>query len=414
MARLSFSAILAVLAFLNLASAAPTKAPLTLNAIRNPQYRPDGRLEYARALAKWGGSIPDALANYALSKTKGDTGVVSAQSFVHDREYLTPIGIGTPAQTLMLDLDTGSSDFWVYSSETDPTILGNRTRYVTADSSTSRLIPNSSWSIEYGDGSFAMGDAHLDTIHVGGIEVQDAVVETAKRVSDQMAADLALNGIFGLAYGLGSEVTPRVPTVYQKMSPLLHRNVFTADLKFLADGTYQFGAIDHSKFTGDIHWTPLMADAKFWQFDFSSFNVENSNTWYWYKWSAIADTGTSLMLMGNDMVKYYYSRVKGATFNESTGLWVYPCSTVLPDFNFGLGNGSSNWTATVPGRFINYTVYDAGATGGRHGHGVKCMGGIQGNGGANFSILGDVFLKAFYAIFDVAGRRVGFADKPLN
>jgi hypothetical protein len=37
-------------------------------------------------------------------------GVVSAQSFVHDREYLTPIGIGTPAQTLMLDLDTGSSD----------------------------------------------------------------------------------------------------------------------------------------------------------------------------------------------------------------------------------------------------------------------------------------------------------------
>jgi hypothetical protein len=73
MARLSFTAILAVLSFLGPASTAPTAAPLTVNAIRNPSYKPDGRLEYARALAKWGGSIPDALAEHAFSKSKGDS-----------------------------------------------------------------------------------------------------------------------------------------------------------------------------------------------------------------------------------------------------------------------------------------------------------------------------------------------------
>jgi hypothetical protein len=35
---------------------------------------------------------------------------VSAQTQADDREYLTPIGVGTPPQTIILDLDTGSAD----------------------------------------------------------------------------------------------------------------------------------------------------------------------------------------------------------------------------------------------------------------------------------------------------------------
>jgi hypothetical protein len=35
---------------------------------------------------------------------------VSAETQGGDREYLTPIGIGTPPQSILLDLDTGSAD----------------------------------------------------------------------------------------------------------------------------------------------------------------------------------------------------------------------------------------------------------------------------------------------------------------
>lgn len=155
--------------------------------------------------------------------------------------------------------------------------------------------------------------------------------------------------------------------------------------------------------------------------------MEGQADWYLSNFTAIADTGTTLLLLNRDMTELYYSSVPGAKQNWTVGgIWTFPCQLEedhhpeesgsqegwgggegrggggLPDFEVGFENG---FVARVPGRFMNYTVMpdDAG----------RCMGGLQ-EWDYEFGIFGDVFLKAVYAVFDVGGGRIGFAEKDLG
>ena len=59
--------------------------------------------------------------------TFNPVGNITATTIEQDLEYLSLIGFGTPPQYIPVDLDTGSTDVWVYSAGMAPKDTANRT-----------------------------------------------------------------------------------------------------------------------------------------------------------------------------------------------------------------------------------------------------------------------------------------------
>lgn len=272
--------------------------------------------------------------------------------------------------------------------------------YNPGNSTTAKQLSGATWSITYGDGSASSGEVFVDTVSIGGVVVTNQAVESAKTVSDSFTADSASSGLLGLSFGSLNTVKPtQQKTFFENASPNLASPLFTVNLKKGAAGNYNFGFIDRTEYSGSITYTPVDSSAGFWRFTASGFKVGNT-AFNGTSWTAIADTGTSLLLLPDSIVSAYYRRVTGAAYDSSQGGYTFPCSSTLPSFTFGIGS----YRGVIPGPFLNYAAIDS----------TTCYGGIQSDSGIGFSIFGDIALKAQFVVFDGGNLRLGWANKDLS
>ncbi|KAL2815185.1 aspartic peptidase domain-containing protein [Aspergillus granulosus] len=376
-----------VLGLASVASAAPTisipRQRFTVNQVSRQGSKPSINLPgiYANALAKYGAAVPTHVRVAAVH------GSAVATPEEDDVEYLTPVNVG--GTVLNLDLDTGSADLWVFSEELPPVQQSGHSVYRPSDNAT--RMSGYSWQISYGDGSGAGGDVYRDNVTIGGISARSQAVEAAQHVSQRFLQDQNNDGVLGLAFSSINAVEPRAQTTwFDTVRSQLDAPVFAVTLKHQAAGSYDFGFIDESKFTGSLAYAHIDSSQGFWMFSATAGSSQ---------FNAIADTGTTLIIIDSTIAETYYSQVRGAQESYLYGGWVFPCSVNLPSFTVTI-NG---YDAVVPGEHIRYASVTEGSS--------TCFGGIQGNQGLNFSILGDVFLKSQYVVFDSQGPRLGIAPQ---
>ncbi|KAJ5635993.1 uncharacterized protein N7484_009306 [Penicillium longicatenatum] len=385
-----FSKVTVALASLaSIASAVPTggkKSSFTVNQIAVPATKTQNFANnYARALSKYGGNVPTHV--FAAAQQSGSA-VTTPED--NDEEYLTPVNVG--GTTLNLDFDTGSADLWVFSSELPSSEQEGHGLYKPNNGT---KLSGYSWSISYGDGSSASGDVFKDTVSVGTVKASGQAVEAASKISQQFIQDQNNDGLLGLAFSSINTVKPKSQTTFfDTVKSTLASPLFAVSLKHNAPGSYDFGFTDKSKYTGSLTYADVDSSQGFWSFTADSYKIGSQSG---SSIQGIADTGTTLMLLDDEVVSAYYKQVSGASSDSSVGGYTFDCSATLPDFTVTI----SGYDAVVSGDLINYAPVSKGSS--------KCFGGIQSNSGLGFSIFGDIFLKSQYVVFDSNGPRLGFA-----
>lgn len=248
---------------------------------------------------------------------------------------------------------------------------------------------------------------YRDRVEVAGFVASNQAVESATTVSPEFTEDPYCWGLLGLGMSRGNTVKPQQQlTFLDNIKSSLTLPLFTADLKAGKSGTYGFGFIANS-YSGNIQYAPVDRTSDYWLFAITGYRVGpatiagNPNSGYTtFAFRAIADTGTTLLLLPQTIVDAYWKNITGAYYDTAWAAVLFPCSAVLPDFTYGIGL----YKGVVPGRYMNYGTVD----------GTLCYGGLQTQGDIGFAIVGGIALKAQYAIFDLGNMRVGLANKPLS
>jgi len=310
-------------------------------------------------------------------------------------QYYGVVEVGTPTQEFRVIYDTGSSNLWVPDKTCSCGGFIARKHKFDAASSTSYVEDGSEFKIQYGSGPVS-GKFGVDTVTMG----DDLAVTGIHfgRISDTSGLGFGylmgkFDGIFGL--GFKSLSIDGVETVFDAAveQGLLDKPVFAFYLGNDSDGELTLGGYDNTRYTGDLK-TVQLSHEDYWQIDIDGLAINGEELDG--PASAIVDSGTSLLAMPPSKADAIANKL-GAQ-KMFTGQYSIDCNLInsLPDVTFK----------------INGVDYPLPASAYVLSTGKMCLLGFMGfdMGMGPKYILGDVFMRVYYTVFDVENGQVMFAD----
>jgi cathepsin D len=321
-----------------------------------------------------------------------------------DTQYYGPIQLGTPGQDFNVVFDTGSSNLWI-PSETCPWTnipCDLHNRYDSTKSST-YVANGTSFSIQYGTGSMT-GFLSQDILNIGGLLVKGQVFAEATGEPGITFIAAQFDGILGFAFETIS-VNHVVPVWYNILAQsLVSTPVFSFWLANDGSGTSGgelfLGGTDPKYYTGSISWVPVTSQT-YWQFTMDDFRVGGNSTGGCVKCRAIADSGTSLIAGPTSVINQLNARLGALPLNGEGIFLNCPVLSTLPIIELVIAGKSFSLT---PDQYVVQVSLFGQTT---------CISGFVGLDipapVGPLWIVGDVFMRAYYTVFDFGNSRVGYA-----
>ncbi|XP_015197906.1 pepsin A-like [Lepisosteus oculatus] len=326
------------------------------------------------------------------AKFNPDFATVANEPMTNDADlvYTGIISIGNPPQSFKVQFDTGSANLWVPSVYCSSAACGNHDRFNPARSSTFRYT-SQTLSISYGTGSMT-GFLGYDTVTVAGIAIRNQIFGLSQTEAD-FEYYMPYDGILGMAFPSisASGATP----VFDNMMKqgLVSQDVFSFYLSRNGQtgSVLTLGGVDPSYYTGQIYWIPLSSKT-YWQITMEKVTINGNLVACAGGCQAIVDSGTSLVIGPSSDINNINAWV--GTSGSQNGEAIVNCNNIgsMPAVTFTI-NGHD---FTLPSSA--YVM--------QRGNG--CTSGFY-SGNNQLWILGDVFMREYYSIFNRAYNMVGLA-----
>jgi len=330
------------------------------------------------------------------AESVGDSGDVPISDF-QNAQFYGPIKIG--GQDFNVIFDTGSANLWVPGKNCSFFKCWLHHKY--DETKSKDFKPDGrQFKVQYGSGPVE-GIFNTDTVTVGGIDVKGQTFAEISTVSfgplNIAFAVGKFDGLLGLGFNTISQY--HIPTPFEQMvsQKLISEPKFAFYLPDDASVTGELilGGVDKSHYTGELVSVPLTNES-YWEVSldglkFGDSAIVSSST------KAIIDSGTSLLAGPKDAVS------KIATAAGATSLmgkeYIVDCSKVssLPDLSITLGGKPFTLTAN------DYVIQMQG----------QCLFAFMGIDipapAGPLWIMGDVFMRKYYSVFDYGNKQMQFA-----
>ncbi|KAI1711813.1 eukaryotic aspartyl protease domain-containing protein [Ditylenchus destructor] len=386
----------------------------------------------------------------------------------NDLAYVAKITIGTPEQSFRVILDTGSSNLWIpdtscngeskchhscskmwyclnfcdgyccqrtlaasqifaksadcherlvrknllgnISFETDTIVTCMQMNRFDAAQSSTYVVDGRNFSVEYGIG-FAAGFLGRDTVRLGKAGGPQLVIPSVTFAqATSVSKDYRQSpegGVFGLGFWKDSTLGNDPPLVTAVKQGLLSEPIFTVYLDSQSNklearspgGWFTYGSVDSEHCDADnVQYVNLHSNAR-WEFLIQGISVGK----YSYRWmmTALSDTGTSLIYGPSDVIRKIANET-GAVYNNKRKQYEILCDTDYNPVTVLINDRQFE----LPKDVLTMDV------GWRDGWCLFAMHEVENVDGECLDldwILGDPFIRAHCNIYDIGGKRIGFA-----
>lgn len=365
-----------------LASIAASAKPGYVQVDLIPQYRPE--LQLSNLLAQ-NGTAELTVANRIL-------------------QYTAHLGIGTPPQYVGLIVDTGSSDMWVAAS------AQAFSQYFNPNLSSTFVANNTLFAINYVRGA-GVGTWATDNIILGDVNLTNLPFG-AMNQSFQIQKNQGTLGIGPISQEITLKMYPNFPRKLKDQG-YIRKVAYSAflDSNTRENGTLLFGAVDSTKYVGNLYTVPMSTSRKL-DATLSRITVNGVDI-LWNPVAVPLDIGSAICFLPPDAFIAIAARINdlhyvgGAFFADSLNF----------DFNQTISFDFSGATINVAIRDMLLNTKDIFLPAADIPLYMDLVLGIFPNtASAGINTLGNTFLRSAYVVYDLEANEISLAqaNMPFN